>query len=895
MKQMSKELPLDVEKFKKLFVNRDDIYSVQDKGGAAYHKVNRPLTLQAIKDHMLGKQTIGLYQLKDNKVKWALIDIDINKNIWRQSNFNLEDWKEKIQKQAAIIQDILRSKGMKSYRENSGFKGEHVWVFFERPIEAQLVKNVFDSLFKTTPLVDPDNMHIEIFPKQSHATEAGPGSLVKAPLGKHQRSNKFSKFIDSIDDVEFVKKSVIEQAINEFDAIFQGCSALRNLRDEGIHSEHLGNDERWVLANIFAYFGEKGKKYIEEAIFSKLSDFDPYITWYQLDRIISKGYLPISCKKIQEKGFCPGPCIPIGDGKTPADFCFRQQGLAAAGNGKIKAVSKMDTLEVRGHCYYDFKNTIPEKLSNFILNLYEQLYIDDGFAETTIFKGHIINEDGVREIEIDAKDFASSEKFAAAIYSALGNSGTYIGDPVRIRHASNKFSQKNRIKIKKIFGYNENFTKFYTPSIMITADGVFPNEELLISLEGENQAEHLDMILLSDDEFKTLKKHIDEDLLTLAEFETTHAVMAHTMLPPIAPFVDVDDRSKYAFFLRGQSGTGKSFLLISMQNFYGNFREDVVTWTSTPYAIQRLGYFYKDALFLVDDFKGSNLSNYTAMLQIMQNYADNTARSRLLSSGQAMAHSWPIQGFMTISGEDLIEGEASNIARMIVVEYTGKKRDFDKGERVKQMRSKYSGFTARYIHYILKQDKEKISEMRRQFLREFLEIIAGQANDIRIARNMAILMTSYCYFAEFMWDSQKAKKNIKRLKTYMKTLLQTAMENTSKEKSSHRFWNLLQEYIASDKLQIVPDTTTYNFSEKKGAVVGFQSGGKTWLIKNVAFNEVQRLLKQSGEPLRHTLNSVYKDLEMDGIIETAKTSPRKLNGKTVRVIEVKFDNVNLVK
>jgi len=888
---MAKKLPLDVAKFKDLFVNRDDVYSVQGTDGNYYQKISRPLSNQAIKDHMLGKQTIGLYQLKNDKVKWAVIDIDINKDVWNTKNFKLEDWKEKVQTQAKIFVDILQGKGMKSYREESGFKGEHVWVFFNKPLSAGLVKNVFESLFSNMELIN-ENLHIEIFPKQAHASDTGTGSLVKAPLGKHQRSKKFSSFIDNIEEVEFVTEETIIKAITGFDAIFHGCSALRNLRDEGIRSEHLGHEERLALAYIYGNLDKSGLDYIEKEVFSKLSDFDPEKTKYQLNRISDKNYKPVTCRTLQEKGICPGPCTFIGNGKSPITFYYRQKGVKME-DEELKATCRWGDLEMHGHSYYERRQgqPLPEQISNFVINLYEQVHIDNGIKERTIFRGHIINEDGAHDIEISADDYSKADSFSAAVYSVLGNSGTFIGNPAKIRDASNKFSNKNKVNIKKIFGYNDDHTKYYTPTIMVTSEGPKINDEAIISLEGEGQAESLDMKLLTDKEYEEVKKHIDEELLELADFETTHSVFAHAMLPIIEPFLD-DDKSKFAFFVRGQSGTGKSFLLRAFQNFYGHFPEDVVTWGSTPFAIQRLGYFFKDCLYLVDDFTKKNIINMIATLQILQNYADTTARARLSSSGDHMGSSWIIKGDLAITGEDSISGEAASIARMITIEYSGRVRDFKRGEKIKKMRSMYNGFTPRYIHYILNQDKEEIFDLRGKYTQDFLQVVVGQANDIRIARNVALLLTSYDYLARFMWDKKKAEKNILRLKAYLSSVLKSVVAGASEEKSSVRFWQAMQDYIAAGKLKIAPDAGTYD--QNNGAIIGFKSGGKTWLMHNVAYNEVQKLLKQSGDHLHHGLSAILHDLEVDEMIETSKGTPRTFNGKSVRAIPIEFDQPNLI-
>jgi len=892
---MAITLPLDVDVFKKLFVNREDIYSVQDHNGAGYHKVSRPLTKQLLKDHMLGKQTIGLYQLKNNMVKWALIDIDINKEVWSKPGFKIEDWADRVKKQADIVKGILSDRDIVGYRENSGFKGEHVWVFFDQPISAEKVKNVFDSLFKPMEMVD-EGMHIEIFPKQSHATDTGPGSLVKAPLGKHQRSGKFSKFIDDVSDIKFCSADKLKGAANEFDAIFQGCSALRELRDESIHSEHLGNEERLWLGYIFANLGEEGLDYIDKQVFSKLSDYDPVKTKYHLKTIQSK-YKPVTCKTLQERGVCPAQCQAIGNSKSPIAFYFKQKGQQT--EDEIKFINKLDDLVMKGNKYYEYKgdSQIPELLANFTLNLYEQIHIDNGKEERTVYRGEILTDEGKHDIEMKNEHYSDNQKFAAALYGVLGNSGTYIGDPAKIRHVSNKYSKTNRITIKKIFGYNDEHTKYYSPSVLVTADGVVPNDELIIDLEGEGQSELLDLQIMTDKKFEDLKEHIKNDLLGLADATVTHTSLGHALLPIIEPFVDKDDKSKYAYFLRGQSGTGKSFLMKALQNFYGFFPEDVATWGSTPFALQRLGYFFKDTMYLVDDFKLANITNHTAMLQILQNYSDTTARARLQSSGDAMGASWVIRGTLAITGEDTISGEASNIARMITVEYPSSKRDLDKGDRVKRAREYYSGFTARYIQYILNKDKDEISDKRQAYLKEFFKVVEGQANDVRIARNIAILMTSYDYVAHFLWNKKEAEANIAMIKEFLNGLLVDVMDSTKSEKSSHRFWEYMQEFIAADKLQIAPDASANVYepnSNKRGAIIGFKSGSTTWLIKNIAYNEVQKLLRQSGEPLKHGLKSIMHDLEMDGMIDSAATVSRRFNGKNVRVIRVEFDELDLV-
>ena len=430
---------------------------------------------------------------------------------------------------------------------------------------------------------------------------------------------------------------------------------------------------------------------------------------------------------------------------------------------------------------------------------------------------------------------------------------------------------------------------------MISADGIHTNDDLIISLEGEGQAEMLDMEKISEKEFKDLRTHIKEDLLKLADMETTHTALAHTLLPILEPFLDTGDRTRYVYFLRGQSGTGKSFLMQAMQNFYGFFPDDCVSWSSTPYAIQRLGYFFRDCMFLVDDFKIKNITNYNIALQIMQNYADMTARARLISSGTGLAPTYVIRGFFTSTGEDTVIGEASNLARMLIIEYMGKRRDMIRGEKVKINKRKYRGFNPHYIKYVLNLDKEQIAKTMVFYIKKFFKIIEGEANDIRIARNVSLLMTSYIYLVDFLWNKkEEIDSNIEKIEIYLIKLMQDSLSGTREEKASQRFWDYLHEFLASNKLRIVPEAGIITDAER-GAIVGFRSAGKTFLIYKVAFNEIQKILRQSGTSIDHGITAILRDLEADGLLKSSKTESRKFNGNSVRVIEIELDKSDLTK
>jgi hypothetical protein len=86
----------DDQRYWDLFVNRDDVYAVQNADGS-YSSKNTQLTHPVL----FGDKTIGLYQLNlDYKVKWAVLDIDIDKAAAKDDpNFDINQWTDRLKEQ----------------------------------------------------------------------------------------------------------------------------------------------------------------------------------------------------------------------------------------------------------------------------------------------------------------------------------------------------------------------------------------------------------------------------------------------------------------------------------------------------------------------------------------------------------------------------------------------------------------------------------------------------------------------------------------------------------------------------------------------------------------------------------------------------------------------------
>lgn len=169
-------MKLTAEQLYNIFVHRKDVFSEQQESGA-YFPNKRPITIDDIKEHLNGEKTIGLYCLDtDNTVKWACIDLD-GADLHR-----LETEAYYIYSQFPEFSRIL---------EESGKKGYHVWIFFNKRVPA-----LYAQKLVTARLNSIYQLKHEVFPKQTSLNENRKyGNLVKLPLALHKVSGKRSKII----------------------------------------------------------------------------------------------------------------------------------------------------------------------------------------------------------------------------------------------------------------------------------------------------------------------------------------------------------------------------------------------------------------------------------------------------------------------------------------------------------------------------------------------------------------------------------------------------------------------------------------------------------------------------------------------------------------------------
>lgn len=137
---------------------------------------------KTIEQHLMGSIVMGAYTLRqDNTVMWMCFDVDSS---------DLQKARDLALKLSNLLQSIPHG------IEYSGNKGYHIWVFFNKPAQAEQVRALAAEMREAVGASISGETHIEVFPKQDRLTESNPlGNLVKLPLGIHPVTGNRSKFV----------------------------------------------------------------------------------------------------------------------------------------------------------------------------------------------------------------------------------------------------------------------------------------------------------------------------------------------------------------------------------------------------------------------------------------------------------------------------------------------------------------------------------------------------------------------------------------------------------------------------------------------------------------------------------------------------------------------------
>jgi hypothetical protein len=199
-----------VTMFHSLFRGREDVYALrweskngrsgyspaclreweQDAGGKFKLKNERnreyfPLTDEVIRNHLLGKCTVGIYPLLTDETCW-LLAADFDKKTWQDD--------------ARAFLETCREMNVPAALERSrSGDGGHVWIFFDRSVSAATARKL-GCLILTRTMERRHQIGLDsydrFFPNQDTTPKGGFGNLIALPLQREPRAKGNSVFLD---------------------------------------------------------------------------------------------------------------------------------------------------------------------------------------------------------------------------------------------------------------------------------------------------------------------------------------------------------------------------------------------------------------------------------------------------------------------------------------------------------------------------------------------------------------------------------------------------------------------------------------------------------------------------------------------------------------------------
>ena len=430
---------------------------------------------------------------------------------------------------------------------------------------------------------------------------------------------------------------------------------------------------------------------------------------------------------------------------------------------------------------------------------------------------------------------------------------------------------------------------FVTPSLIISADGARENNQYFIDEPGSGEIGQFDLKQLEEKDHEALVPIIRDYLLNTTEPPIAMAMLGYAAYSIIEPFLlYMLHQNRFALFISGLSGRGKSHVAGHFYHLFGDFR-NVPSWTSAGNSIVKMGNYINGGLLVIDDFKNENVKEDEA-LRVFQNYADRNGRARLDRNAALRKTEEMRSGFMA-TGEHSLTNQASTVARIVNLEMTAMITEEQKQINAQVVRAYrlLPGFFPLFIQQIICADWNTLSRQCELDIKSFEDAIGSKPNSTTVAANHGILLFSTRLVLEYAFgDRAVANEKVELVRQYLLERINVTLEDVGSLQSHEKFIQKLRNMFSRGEVAFKQTDGYGNYvvdvtDNSKAVIIGQINRNKVvHLDLPNAYDLVCQSSRRMGKDFTYPLKDLKRDLVQSGIIGEESESV-KVSGRSKRL------------
>ena len=533
----------------------------------------------------------------------------------------------------------------------------------------------------------------------------------------------------------------------------------------------------------------------------------------------------------------------------------------------------------------DPNSPVWEPISNVILEIERDLLYDAGDGETTrhyLLKATTPSK--VEKFEVSASEFCDDKKLNDILSNKLGGNMwikprciAFLRESCTLMSAIQNPEGIKESRVYMTTGWRDD--KYYSTNGYVDAEGFHEFTDEYVELP--NNPAYMKNFHLAEApaDMTFITDLLRNEILRVFPHEVTLPFLAHTFWSVISNFLPAV--KPCCLWVVGTTGSFKTSFGGVMMSFFGKFGlgTEFESWTSTTNAIEKNGFFLRDTPYLIDDYKGVNV-NAKNFITCIQNYGDRRGRGRM-NVDLSTRKTWFVRANMISTAEDVPEGEASVISRIMLLRVP-------KGNKEKlAVAQKYAhllpGVMTKFIQFLLNKHprqhdlEQLLSERRMKYI----------ADHGRISESLAANSIAWDYVKEFF----KLEDLDDAYHRGLETILNNMNATTKQEQAGTVFVETIADMIDSGRFFFAGTKPDLGTPHIEGALkIGWVTPNCVYVLGSLALAEVNKFrVQMTGNPIKYTQNTIYEQLLGAGYItpdpKGKPTKVVKVSGQSARVLE----------